>query len=57
MTKPDIDAEGVAETESDHFMKCPVCSQWFDIRNLAQVVAHIHDNEIEVLGPIPPRRS
>jgi hypothetical protein len=57
MTKPDVDVDRIAETESDHFIKCPVGSQWFDIRNLAQVVAHIHDNEIEVLGPIPPPRS
>jgi hypothetical protein len=29
--------------------------QWFDMPDLAQVVEHIHDSEIEVLeGPIPP---
>jgi uncharacterized C2H2 Zn-finger protein len=58
MTKPGIDADGVAENEADHFMKCPACSQWFDMRDLAQVVEHIHDSEIEVLeGPIPPPRE
>lgn len=25
MTKPGIDADGVAENEADHFMKCPAC--------------------------------
>ena len=36
---------------------CPVCSQWFDMRDLAQVAEHIHDaSKIEVLeGPAPPR--
>jgi hypothetical protein len=47
MTKPGIDADGVAEKEADNFMKCPACSQWFDMRDLAQVVEHIHDSEIE----------
>jgi hypothetical protein len=58
MTKPDIDADGVAETLSGHFMKCPVCSQRFDMRDLAEVVEHVHDNEIEVLeGPMPVVRN
>jgi hypothetical protein len=36
----------------------PVCSQRFDMRDLAEVVEHVHDNEIEVLeGPIPVLRS
>ena len=36
---------------------CPVCSQWFDMRDLAQVAEHIRDgSKIEVLeGPAPPR--
>ena len=50
------DGEGVAQIEADHFERCPVCSQWFDMRDLAQVANHIHDaSEIEVLeGPGPP---
>jgi hypothetical protein len=51
------DGDGVAQTEADHFEKCPVCSQWFDMRDLAQVSDHIHEgSEIEVsegLGPPP----
>lgn len=43
---------GVTENEADHFMKCPACSLWYDMRDLAQVVEHIHDDEIELLeGP------
>jgi hypothetical protein len=51
------DGDGVAQSEADHFEKCPVCSQWFDMRDLAQVAEHIHDgSKIEVLeGPAPPR--
>jgi hypothetical protein len=26
-------------------MKCPACGQWVDMRDLAQVMAHIHDQE------------
>jgi hypothetical protein len=57
MTKPGI-ADGVADNEADHFMKCPACSQWFDMRDLAQIVEHMHDSEIEVLaGPVRPPRE
>jgi hypothetical protein len=29
MTKPGADADGIAEIEADHFMKCPGCGEWF----------------------------
>jgi hypothetical protein len=29
-------ADGVAESEADHFMKCPACGQWFDMRDLVK---------------------
>jgi hypothetical protein len=29
-----VDPDGVAQTESDHFMKCPGCGEWFDMRYL-----------------------
>jgi len=48
-----VDADGVAKTEADHFMKCPGCGQWFDMRDLGQVLAHVHDAEIEI-GEGPP---
>jgi hypothetical protein len=48
------DPDGVAETEADHFMKCPGCGQWFDMRDLSQVIQHVHDAEIEIgEGPEP----
>jgi hypothetical protein len=57
MTKPGIDIDGVAETEADHFMKCPGCGEWLDMRDLVRVLAHVHDAEIEICeGPEPPAR-
>jgi CRISPR/Cas system type I-B associated protein Csh2 (Cas7 group RAMP superfamily) len=48
------DADGIAKTEVDHFMKCPGCGEWFDMRDLGQVLAHVHDAEIEISeGPEP----
>jgi hypothetical protein len=53
MTKPGTDADGVAETGADHFMKCPGCGASFDMRDLAQVLARIHDAEIGIgEGPV-----
>jgi hypothetical protein len=31
------DADGRAKTEADHFMKCPGCGHWFDMRDLSAV--------------------
>ena len=55
-----IDADGVAETEADHFDKCPGCGQWFDMRDLGEVLAHVHDPDIEIeieIGPGPLPRD
>ena len=30
------------EKEKNHFMKCPVCSDWFDMRDLTEVFQHEH---------------
>jgi hypothetical protein len=49
-----FDPDGVAETEADHFMKCPGCGEWFDMRDLGQVLAHVHEAEIGE-GPEPTR--
>jgi hypothetical protein len=46
--KPGRDADGIAKTEADHHMKCPGCGQWFDMRDLGRVLAHVHDAEIEI---------
>lgn len=53
-----IDADGVAGTEADHFMKCPECGQRFDMRDLAQVAEHMHGGDIEISqGEGPPPRD
>ena len=55
MIKPGIDADGIARTEADHFMKCPGCGEWFDMRDLGQVLAHAHDSETLIdEGDAPP---
>jgi hypothetical protein len=52
-----FDPDSVAETEADHFMKCPGCGEWFDMRDLDQLLAHVHDAEIEIKeSPEPPRQ-
>jgi hypothetical protein len=30
-------------TNADHFMQCPACSEWFDMRDLTQVAERVHD--------------
>ena len=42
-----FDPDGVAETEADHFMKCPGCGEWFDMRDLDQLLAHVRDEAID----------
>jgi hypothetical protein len=43
-----IDVDGVARTEADHFGNCPVCGAVVDMGDLGQVLAHVHDAEIEI---------
>ncbi len=40
------DADGVAETEADHLMKVPACGEL--LRDPGQMLAHVHDAEIEI---------
>jgi hypothetical protein len=54
MLKPGIDADGIAQTEADHHMKCPGCGQWFDMRELAEVFEHIHDGDVDLEQSPPP---
>jgi hypothetical protein len=44
-----IDAGGIAETEADHFMKCPGCGEWFDMRDLDEVIEHVHDQDAVII--------
>jgi hypothetical protein len=49
------DADGLAETEADHFGLCPDCGALVDMRDLRQVIAHVHDAEFEIVeGEAPP---
>jgi hypothetical protein len=49
------DGDGTAQIEADHFDICPVRSQGFDMRDLAQVAEHVHDDrEIELLEESRP---
>ena len=53
------DADGVAQTELDHFGNCPVCGALIDMRDLSQMLAHVDDAEIKIskgVGP-PPREG
>ena len=53
-----FDPDDVAETEADHFGNCPVCGAYLDMRDLGQLVLHMHDQEIEISeGPEPPRQG
>ena len=47
------------ESELDHFMKCPVCGEVFDMRKLEQAIMHIHEGpELEIKKEKdPPARS
>ena len=45
-------------TGADHFEKRPVGGALLDMRDLAQMLAHVHDAEIEICeGPGPPRQG
>jgi hypothetical protein len=32
--KPGTYADGKTKTEAEHFMRCPGCGEWFDMRDL-----------------------
>jgi hypothetical protein len=52
------DPDGVAETEADYFGNCPICGALIDMRDLGQLLVHVHDAEIEICeGPEPPPRE
>jgi hypothetical protein len=42
----------------NHFGNCPVCGAYLDMRDIGGLLAHIHDQEIEIgEGPEPPRQG
>jgi hypothetical protein len=42
------DADGVASSELNHFGNCPYCGALVDMRDLGQVIAHVHDRWDEI---------
>jgi hypothetical protein len=52
------DPDGTTANEADYFGNCSVCGAFIDIRDLGQVLAHVHGAEIEIgEGPEPPPRE
>jgi hypothetical protein len=52
MIKPGRAPDGFDQSEISHFGNCPVCGALVDMRDLAQVMAHAHGQEVEELdGP------
>jgi hypothetical protein len=55
------DADGVAQEELDHFGNCPVCGSLVDMRDLGQLLEHVHGQSIDkFIGDEPsemPQRS
>jgi hypothetical protein len=45
-----VDADGVAKTEADAFGNCPACGACLDMRDLWQVLAHVHAAEMRGSG-------
>ena len=41
------DIDNPDRPEIEHFGTCPVCGALVDMRDLGQLMAHIHDQEIE----------
>jgi hypothetical protein len=48
MPKPGIDADNPDRPETEHFMKCPGCGEWFDMRELGEVVKHVHEADFDI---------
>ena len=49
------DPDGIAEREADHLMQCPGCGQWFDMRDLSEVIEHVHDQDVVIIvADCPP---
>jgi hypothetical protein len=42
------DPDGAAKTELDHFGNCPICGALVDMRDLSQVLAHLHDQQFVI---------
>jgi hypothetical protein len=49
------DPDRIAQSEADHFVKCPGCGEWFDMRDLAQVLGTSMTRRLEINEAPPPR--
>jgi hypothetical protein len=48
----------VPNTEREHFMECPVCHLWFDMRDPNNIGNPIHGGKIEMVETFgPPTRA
>jgi hypothetical protein len=50
-----VDADGIAQTEADHFMKCPGCPKGSTCATSTKVLAHVHEAEIQIVERDPPQ--
>jgi hypothetical protein len=58
MPKSGTDADDAVRPEIEHFANCTVCGDLIDMRDLLQVLAHLHGAEIEIgVGDEPPSQS
>jgi hypothetical protein len=48
------DADGESQTELDHFGNCPHCGELVDMRDLKQVIEHVHDRWDEITEDSSP---
>lgn len=39
------------QTERDHFLRCPACGEMLDMRDLGQILDHLHGKQIEEEPP------
>jgi len=35
------------QSEAEHFIRCTICGETFDMRDLGQVIEHLHGLKIE----------
>jgi transcription initiation factor IIE alpha subunit len=47
MVTPGRPADGKELEERDHYIRCPICGEMLDMRDLGDVIDHLHGQEIE----------
>ena len=51
------DADGEARSELAHFGNCPHCGALVDMRDLKQVIEHVHERWDEIVEESPASRE